>query len=287
MSRERVGFATLMDLETLATSHFRTPGRDGYPAGRLFGGQLLAQALMAAGRTLPVSAAPNSLHAYFLAPASPLEPLDYVVTSAKDGRTFSHREVNARQRDRTVFRMICSFAMTGSGDTSWNGLPAVAGEPGLGSLDAALGGSPLATFPATDVFEIRFPHESIAQPRPFHPCWIRLIEDIGPDPLLNACAIAFVSDMGVLSGAVPAEDVEIAYGGASLDHAMWFGPLRPMDGWYRVDVSPLMTVGHRGLASGAIRDSQGTVVAALAQEGYFGMAATSGQRLGTSTGING
>lgn len=268
----RVSFRELMDLELSAEDVLRASAHPGYPAERVFGGQLLAQALMAAGQTVPEGRGPSSLHACFVAGASMIEPVDYAVTVVRDGRTLSSREVHARQAGSPVFTMMCSFTAPGPGD-EWSELGQVASTPAVATTDPALGGSPLDSFPATGSFELRFPHPSLVGPRRFHPCWVRLTEDLGDDPLLNACALAFVSDMGLLTAALPAEEAAAAYRGASLDHAMWFGAPSRAQEWHLVDAAPIQTSGSRGVASGAVTTLDGRRVASFAQEGLFVRAA--------------
>lgn len=271
MKTTRVGFGELMELAPVDERTFRAPAYPDHPAERHFGGQLVAQAVSAAGRTVPAGTRPHSLHAYFLRGGLISAPLDYVVTDVKDGRSLSARRVDTVQNARTIFTLIASFeAAAAVTPGEWDAYPPITGPGPHESLtDDALAGSPLDTFPATNAFEVRFAGTSTEVPRPFHPCWVRLREKVGDDPLLAACAVAFISDMGVLSSAVPADEIGLAYGGASVDHALWFGPPTDLASWHLFEVSPLMRAGRRGLAHGVLRAEDGAVAAVISQEGYF------------------
>ena len=259
-----------MGLRPLGEACFRAPAHPEYPAERLFGGQLVAQALYAAGRTVP-SASPHSLHSYFLKPAVSAEPVDYRVGLLKHGRNLTARRVDAVQAGRTVFTLTASFEVgQAAGDQAFSAWPS---QFRLGpddcQPDPAFAGAPIATFPATDDFEVRFPPTRSAGPRAFHPCWVRSRAELEDDPLLRVCAVAFVSDMGVLSGCVPAEEAAAAYRGASLDHAVWFGSVTRLEEWHLFEFQPLLRTGRRGFGQGCLRAAAGPVAALVAQEGYF------------------
>jgi acyl-CoA thioesterase-2 len=267
----RIGFRDLIGLRPLGEACFQAPAHPEYPAERLFGGQLVSQALYAAGRTVSSAMLPHSLHAYFLKPAVSAEPVDYRVVLLKQGRNLSARRVDAVQAGRTVFTLTASFELgQAAGDQALSDWPS---QFRLGpddcQPDPAFAGAPLVTFPATDDFELRFPPARSAGPRAFHPCWVRSRADLGDDPLLRACAVAFVSDMGVLSGCVPAEEAAVAYRGASLDHALWFGSMTRLEEWHLFELQPLLRTGRRGLGQGCLRAAAGPVAALVAQEGYF------------------
>jgi acyl-CoA thioesterase II len=267
----RIGFRDLIGLRPLGETCFQAPAYPEYPAERLFGGQLIAQALYAAGRTVPPGLLPHSLHAYFLKPAVSAEPVDYRVALLKQGRNLSARRVDAQQAGRTVFTLTASFGPDHlTADQTFSAWPS---QFRLGPEDCrpdpAFAGAPLPTFPATDDFELRFPWAPSAGPRAFHPCWVRARTELGDDLLLRACAVAFVSDMGVLSGCVPAEEAAAAYGGASLDHAVWFGSMTRLEEWHLFELQPLLRTGRRGFGQGCLRAAAGPVAAVVAQEGYF------------------
>jgi acyl-CoA thioesterase II len=260
-----------MDLRALGETCFQAPAHPEYPAARLFGGQIVAQALQAAGRTVSAASPPHSLHAYFLKPAVAAEPVDYRVALLKEGRNVSARRVDATQAGRTVFTLTASFGLRQpTGGQAFSAWPSeFRAGPGDCQPDPAFAGAPLATFPATDDFELRFPGTQPTGPRAFHPCWVRSRADLGDDLLLRACAVAFVSDMGVLSGCVPAQEAAAAYHGASLDHSLWFGSMTRLEEWHLFELRPVLRTGRRGLGQGCLRAAAGPVAALVAQEGYF------------------
>jgi acyl-CoA thioesterase-2 len=265
-----VAFRDLMELRPLDETSFRACGHPGLPAERVFGGQLVAQALWAAGQGVPAGLRPHSLHAYFLRPAGCDRSVDYHVTALKQGRNLSAYRVDASQGGRVVFTLSASFE-SGSDDQPQVACagPRVMPEPGDCWPDPAYAGAPLATFPATDGFDVRFVRPPSDGPRAFHPCWVRSTRDLSADPLLSACALAFISDMGALSGCVPPAEAAMAYGGASLDHDLRFGQVTRLDDWHAFDFRPVLRTGRRGLGQGCLRTAGGTVAAVIAQEGFF------------------
>lgn len=266
-----VAFRDLMDLRSLDDSSFRSPAYPAFPAERAFGGQLVAQALWSAGQRAPGGLRPHSLHAYFLRPVTSGLPVDYRVTDLKQGRNLSSFRVDASQGGRLVFTLAASFE-TAADDVPVVscGLPHVPiPEPGDCWPDPAYAGAPLATFPATDGFEVRFPRPPSDGPRAFHPCWVRSARELSADPLLSACALAFISDMGVLSGCVPSAEAVMAYSGASVDHDLRFGQVTRLGDWHVFDFLPVLRTSRRGLGQGCLRSADGALAAVVAQEGFF------------------
>lgn len=268
---EPVAFRDLMNLSPLDEASFRSPAYPAFPARRLFGGQLVAQALWAAGQRAGAGLRPHSLHAYFLRPAASARPVDYRVTDLKQGRNLSVFRTDAIQDGLLVFTLSASFQAGPDGRAGPGcGRPPAPLPPPEGCYaDPAFAGSPLATFPATDSFEVRFARPPSDGPRAFHPCWVRSARDVGHDPLLSACGLAFISDMGVLSGCVPPAEAAAAYGGASVDHDLRFGQATRLDEWHAFDLRPVLRAGRRGLGRGCLRTPDGTVAAVIAQEGFF------------------
>lgn len=268
---EPVAFRDLITLSPLDKASFRCPAYPAFPASRLFGGQLVAQALWAAGQRARAGLRPHSLHAYFLRPAASAQPVDYQVTELKQGRNLSAFRTDAIQDGRLVFTLSASFeAQTADRAELTCGRPPAPLPPPAGCFaDPAFAGSPLGTFPATDSFEIRFARPQSDGPRAFQPCWVRSASDLSADPLLSACALAFISDMGVLSGCVPPAQAAAAYGGASVDHDLRFGQVTRLDQWHAFDLRPVLRAGRRGLGQGTLRSEDGVVAAVVAQEGFF------------------
>jgi acyl-CoA thioesterase-2 len=267
-------FAELLSLEQTGPEVFRSPRYTGGEIRRLFGGHLLAQALWAAGRALDPVGRVASLRGLFLRPSDPRHRLTYRASVVKAGRSLSHRRVVAEQGQRAVFVLEATFDLGDSGPGPVHSGSAADPAPEGACLDPAFAGSPLAGFSYTDCFDLRFVHppSSGDRPQPFHPFWVRglrLGESLLGDPLAHACALAFVSDMGSLSAAVPRTETLDPFGGASVEHVMWFGPPTDLRGWHRIELSPALREGRRGLAHGAIRDEAGRQVAVVSQLGYF------------------
>jgi acyl-CoA thioesterase-2 len=252
----------------------RGDGFTGSPSGstrpRLFGGQVLGQALASAGRTVAPGLRPHSLHAYFLQPGDPHRPVDYEVTPLREGRSFSTREVRARQGTRSIFTMTASF----HGD-----------EPGLEHQGPAPSAPPPDELPSSadrpedwpDIYQewgcldIRRVPGSVAVPTRAR-SWLRLAGTLPDDELLHACVLACLSDLTLLSAALVPHGIPPRHEGyllASLDHAVWFHRPCRVDDWLLYDQSAPSTSNSRGLAVGRLLAADGTLVASVAQEGLL------------------
>lgn len=229
---------------------------------RLFGGLIAAQALAAAAATVPGDRLPQSLHAYFIKGGRVGVDVDYTVEITRDGRSFTTRRVTATQEDERIFEMLASFHRP---------------EPTLDWQRLADMRLPLAVATTVvtpperwaDYFETRVgPGQTPVWPQ--QPFWFRSREPIEDDPVLRACALTFVSDLGMVStGRPPGVDEPGPGGAASLDHALWLH--RPIDPnrWHCYDAVGVSHRDARGLAFGAIHDQDGTLVASVAQESLW------------------
>lgn len=229
---------------------------------RLFGGLIAAQALAAAGATLSADRLPQSLHAYFIRGGRVGVPVDYTVDSTRDGRSFSTRQVTASQDGVPIFEMLASFHRPEE-TVDWQ-QPA---RPRLALADASTVVAPPERW--AHYFEARV--AAGATPEwPIQPFWFRSREPIEDDPLLRACALAFVSDLGMVSTArPPGADQPGPGGAASLDHAVWLHrPFDPHD-WLCYDAVGVSHSDARGLALGSIHDGTGRLVASVAQESLW------------------
>jgi acyl-CoA thioesterase-2 len=273
----------LLDLEPLPGDVFR--GRSPETSQqRVFGGQVAAQALVAAGRTVDPGRTVHSLHAYFLRPGDPAVPLGYEVERVRDGRSFTTRRVVAFQHDRPIFVMSGSFQVGEEGldhqDPAPDApdpetLPSVAD---LAAADADRWRVLREEFASIDVrFAGRRRGEDGDDKERAHPAasrvWIRIAEPLPDDPLLHVCLLAYLSDLTLLSSTLAphrnvrpfTDQVRMA----SLDHALWFHRPFRADGWLLYDqVSPSAT-GGRGLAGGRIFTRSGAHVATVMQEGLI------------------
>ena len=233
--------------------------------GRLFGGLIAAQALAAAGATIAdrePRLLPQSLHAYFIKGGRVGVDVDYTVEPTRDGRSFDTRRVTASQEGVPIFEMLTSFHRP---------------EPTVDWQRPEMQRLPLnqATTSITpperwaDFFDTRMAAPS-PDGWPKQPFWFRSREPVEDDPVLRACALTFVSDLGMVSTARPPGHLQPGPGGAaSLDHALWLH--RPVDPneWHCYDAVAVSHADARGLAFGAITDVEGRLVASVAQESLW------------------
>jgi acyl-CoA thioesterase II len=242
----------LLNLEYVEEDLFRSLAVYNEPF-RLFGGQVAAQALYAAGRTVPEGRLPHSLHGYFLRSGSALRPTVFQVQRDRDGNSFSARRVVAIQDGKVIFNMAASFAAARSGAD----LGAVS-DPEIPAPDL-LPAWLHARYPS---FEFRSSDPDRLPTR----FWIRCTADLPDDPLLHAAIFTYASDM---SSGLIALNPDGGWSGASVDHAVWFHrPLR-MDDWTWLDLAPQTVASGRGLYTGAVYSAGGTRVASTAQEGLY------------------
>jgi acyl-CoA thioesterase II len=261
----RRSIRALLELHETAPDRFTAPTpAEGPP--RLFGGQVAAQALRAACATVDGARPVHSLHSYFIRPGRPDAVMELAVERTRDGRSFTTRHVTAIQEDKAIFTLTASFHAPEEG-TDWQLPP----PDTLGPTAAAPRpvGEPVATFWRDSLFLIQSLSGSTGRPM-LHPAWVRLAEPIGDDPVLQACALTYVSDMAVVfSARAPADRTGFGGGGASLDHSVWFH--RPFDvrQWLLFSVDAVSNYGSRGLALGTFHTEAGALVASIAQEGLL------------------
>lgn len=269
----------LLELERIETNLFR--GRNEQQAGpRVFGGQVMAQALRAAAHTvaqLEERRLPHSLHGYFLRPGDARLKILFDVEHSRDGGSFTTRRVRAIQKGEAIFSMSVSFQIE---------------EPGL-EHQSPIGDWPLPETLEDDVaiarrlgeanpnvmpwtlrerpFEVRSVYP-VGTPQPdtaIKPAWYRARSPLPDDPVLHRCLLAYVSDMGLMSTSLVPHAQSAprsAIVGASLDHAMWFHrPLR-VDDWFLYDRDSPVAAGSRGFNRGSFHDRGGALAASAAQE---------------------
>lgn len=253
-------FLRLLDLSDEGPDRFRAACPQ-QQAPRLFGGQVAAQALCAACRTAPDGRPPHSLHAYFLRPGRPGAPVQLEVTRSRDGRSFATRLVTASQSDQVIFVMMVSFH-SGEDGPDWQALP----RPEAPGPDAVTPAEPpLAWFGAVASFDIR-PARAAGGVAPLHPCWVRSRERLPDDPVAHACALAFMSDIGMVRAARTPGSAHRPLSGASLDHALWLHRPARADQWLLFSAAATTNAGARGLASGTLHTDDGVLVASVSQE---------------------
>jgi acyl-CoA thioesterase II len=273
----------ILDLEQLEVNLFR--GRSPQVGWqRVFGGQVIGQALVAACRTVDVAGRPpHSLHAYFLLPGDPKVPIIYEVDRIRDGKSFTTRRVVAIQHGEAIFTMAVSFHRDEPGMSHQAQMPAVPRPdelPDESEIKARV--LPLMPDPVRRYYERERPIEwrpveldrylgkRIADGR-FH-VWIRATGRLPDEPAIHQCVLAYASDMLLLDSALIPHGrtvFEKTLMAASLDHALWFHRPFRADEWllYAHD-SPNLS-GSRGLSRGLIFARDGTLVASVAQEGLL------------------
>jgi len=252
-------FHRMMTLEPHGPDTFVATGPQ-YPWGGLYGGQIVAQALRAASLTVDPAYRVHSLHAYFIRLGDAAEPIRLEVDRIRNGRSFLTRRVIARQSVGAILNMAASFQSPEDGaEVQTETIPPVA-RPEVLSADSW---SPL--------IERRFLPEDIGPGRVG--AWMRLAEDLGDDPLLNACGLAYLSDDLPTDAVVarhpqrpPRGSTERRFWNASLDHAIWFHHPMRASHWHLHDFACRSLVGTRGLSVGSIFDQAGHHVATVSQE---------------------
>ena len=246
--------------------------------GRLFGGLVAAQSVVAACRTLPSAQESrlHSIHAYFLRPGRYGVPIRFVVDRIRDGRTFTTRRVVAHQGGEAIFNLSASFARPESGLSHQSAMPAAPGPEGLPSWHEVrargLGREPGEDRSAVDV---RVCHPEELEPgsekRPKRLVWMRMRGELPEDVVVHTAALVYASDRTLLSTALRPHDIApgSGYRGASLDHAMWFHRPPRFDGWLLyVSESPVAHAA-RALILGAMFTRAGVQMASTAQEGLI------------------
>lgn len=272
----------ILDLERLETDLFRgVSPRDGWK--RVFGGQVVGQALVAATRTVPVTRPPHSLHAYFLLGGDPGVPIVYEVERIRDGHSFTTRRVKAIQRGRAIFAMTASYQENEAGHAHQAPMPEAPAPETLPDLKHLLaGGLPGLPDAVADYFSRPRPIElkpvDLRRYREGGPgaprcdIWLRAASALPDDPAIHHAVLAYASDMTLLDAALIAHgrsvfDPDIQ--SASLDHALWFHRPFRADDWLLYAQDSPSSAGARGFARGQIFARDGTLVASVAQEGLI------------------
>ncbi|HSC15479.1 MAG TPA: acyl-CoA thioesterase II [Gammaproteobacteria bacterium] len=269
----------LLELERIEDRIFRGESRD-LGGARVFGGQVLGQALTAASYTVQDRRV-HSLHAYFLVGGDVNAPIVYEVDVARDGKSFSNRRVVAIQHGQPIFNMAASFQVPEEGLEHSTPMPAVPGPEGLADV-RELAPDVLAKVPEKmrrfltheRPFEFRpvEPIHVIAPPRaaPVRHIWLKTVDRLPDNADLHRNVLAYVSDYQLVSTATLPHGVHFAEGNvqlASLDHAMWFHRPFRVDDWLLYAMESPNASGGRGLALGRIFTRDGALVASTAQEG--------------------
>ncbi|MGI5455044.1 acyl-CoA thioesterase [Streptomyces sp. CA-249302] len=282
MSQALQDLLDLLDLEQIEENIFRGQSRSAV-VPRVFGGQVAAQALVAAGRTVPADRHAHSLHAYFLRPGDPGAPIVYTVERIRDGRSFTTRRAVAVQHGRPIFALSASFQTYEEGLDHQAPMPPAPDPVSLPTSQERLRGYDHLPAEITERFleareavDLRYaeepPYGKYGEPRePHSQVWFRTNGKLADDPLLHVVLATYVSDMTLL------DSILLAHGrggwavgdvvGASLDHAMWFHRPFRADEWLLYDQESPSAHGGRGLGQARIYTQDGKLAVSVVQEG--------------------
>lgn len=251
------------------------------PGGRVFGGQVLAQSLVAAIRTVPEDRPVHSMHGYFLRPGDVEQPITFSVDRIHDGRSFATRRTQAYQGGKPILSMIASFQTEDEGldhqVTMPEGLPDPESLPTTAEVLAGID-HPVAKFWSTErPFDIRHVETPVyfgggAERTSTQAVWMKTFGPLPDDPTLHRAALAYASDYSILEPVLRSHGLQWARPGikvASLDHAMWWHRFGRADEWLLYAQESPTATGGRGLSMGRIFTRDGVLLASVAQEGTF------------------
>lgn len=283
MSYDVADLLNLLDLEPLEFNIFRGRNRD-IGSGRVFGGQVLAQALVAAQRTVEEDRPAHSLHGYFILPGDLSIPIVYFVDRLRDGKSFTTRQVTAIQHGRAIFNMSVSFHVDEPGLEHQSQMPDVpAPETVRSELEIIRERTPAdLPEPLRKLITQDRPidYRVVEEIDPFNPVpqpavrnmWVRTIGPMPDERLAHQAVLAYFSDYGLLGTALQPHgrtyrrpDIQVA----SLDHSMWFHRPCRVDEWLLFSIESPASAGARGFSRGSIFTREGTLVASVAQEGLM------------------
>jgi acyl-CoA thioesterase-2 len=271
----------LLDLERIEENLYRGHSPD-VSWQRVFGGQVIGQALMAAYRTVEGRHC-HSLHAYFIRPGDPKVPIVYEVDRSRDGKSFTTRRVVAIQHGKQIFNLAASFQVPETGFEHQVDMPKVpmpeelASERELRKVVAEKLPPEIAKhFSRPRPIEIRPVNpQAYIDPEPLEPVqhvWFRARKSVGDDIPLHQCIAAYASDMTLLDTCIRPHGVSWVSGklqSASLDHAMWFHAPFSTEDWLLYTQDSPSASGARGFNRGSIYTREGKLVASVAQEGLI------------------
>lgn len=248
------------------------------PLGRVFGGQVLAQSIVAATRTVGTQRPIHSMHGYFLRPGDVNFPITFSVDRIHDGRSFSTRRTQAYQNGLPILSMIASFQIEDTGLEHQGGMPT--GLPDPESLPSSADQLEDVQHPVAQYWASQRPFDMRHIPSPIYlsvegehvahqAVWFRSVGELPDDPALHRAALAYASDYTIMEPIMRRHGVAWADPGikaASLDHAMWWHRPARVDEWLLYIQESPSASGGRGLALGRIYSRDGRLVASVAQE---------------------
>lgn len=249
--------ASVLDLEPVDRDLFRARNAASARERRsLYGGQVAAQALRAAGLTVDADRNAHSLHGYFLRPGRADLPVILHVDRDRDGRSFSARHVRAVQDGKVIFSMLASFHRDEPSAT-YDAVSTAALAPPDDSTDGRGDG----IMEMREVTPMRVEGDRVTYPDTM---WVRVKHAIPDDRMQRACALTYLSDLGSGFGQLEVDD--LPSGGASIDHAVWFHHDIDVSGWMLLELQPSKASGSRGVYTGGLRDAEGTLGLMCVQE---------------------
>ncbi|MBT4160169.1 MAG: acyl-CoA thioesterase II [Gammaproteobacteria bacterium] len=283
MKQELSDLLDLLDLEQIEVNMFRgVSPAEGWQ--RVYGGQVIGQALVAASRTVEdQSRIAHSLHGYFLRPGDTKIPIVYSVDRIRDGNSFNTRRVVAIQRGKAIFSMSVSFQVIEDGPHHQMDMPAV-NAPEDCRTESEIRADYIdqipeeyrASFTRPRPIEMRFQdaiNDFNPDPMPPHQnVWIRAIDTMPDDIRLNQCLLAYASDMTLMDTALRPHGIgwtETNFQGASLDHSMWFHAPFKTDEWLLYSQDSPYSGGARGFNRGSFFTRDGKLIASATQEGLM------------------
>jgi acyl-CoA thioesterase II len=273
----------LLDLEPLEVNIYRGANRD-LGSGRVFGGQVFAQALVAARRTVDDAREAHSAHGYFILPGDLEAPIVYFVDRLRDGNSFTTRRVTAIQHGRAIFNLSASFHLKEDGLThqmhDWPTVPQPESlTPELELIRRRAERIPeelrnVLTQDRPIDFRPVAPIDAFSpEPRePVRHTWFRAMGQLPDDPIIHQAVLAYASDHGLITTALHPHGVSFRTPGmqlASLDHSVWLHRPFRVDEWLLYTMDSPIASGARGFSRGAIYSRDGTLVASVAQEGLI------------------
>jgi acyl-CoA thioesterase-2 len=282
MSYTAENLLQILDLEPIEFNIYRGQNRD-IGTGRIFGGQVLAQALVAARRTVEEDRGAHSMHGYFILAGDLSIPVVYFVDRLRDGKSFTTRRVTAIQHGQAIFNMSASFQVFEEGPAHQIPMPDVPPPEEVASeLDLIRGIADRIPESLRTIMTQDRPLDfrPVDPVDPFHPeprppvryMWFRAVGPMPDDLLSHQAVLAYASDYGILATALAPHalsfrrpEVQVA----SLDHAIWFHRPFRVDEWLLYAMESPVTAGARGFSRGSIFTREGVLVASVAQEGLI------------------
>ncbi len=273
---------SILDLEQLEHNLYRGTSPDiGWQ--RVFGGQVIAQALVAAQRTVDADRFVHSLHAYFVRPGDPSVPIVYQVERVRDGGSFATRQVQAVQHGRAIFTLSASFQRDEEGYDHQIALPDVpAPEELMDEAEFKRLFLPKAPEAIRRYWERPRPIElrptsmkhylTTEKLEPRQDIWVRTVGNVPDDRGVQTAILAYLSDMTLLDASLYPHGTSVfdpRLQAASLDHAMWFHRPIAFDNWLLYSQDSPSASGGRGMTRGSIYTRSGLLVASVAQEGLI------------------